>query len=124
MSHSGYDARIMRPAREDDEFRKASRKLDKSLTAAIKEGKQMSLIGKMAALTESASDFNTSTGKVLDGISEKIAVATKKRDEAVLKHHAYYDNITKGIDESVAVIERLSNVPLDSGSDSSTEHSE
>jgi hypothetical protein len=118
MSHSGYDARIMRPAREDDEFRKASRKLDKSLTAAIKEGKQMSVIGKIAALTGSATEFNQSTPVVLDGIAEKIALATKKRDELAAKHHAYYDGIIKGADESMAVVDRLSNVPLGEGSES------
>lgn len=73
----------------------------------------MSLKGKMAALTERAVDFNTATEKALDGIAEKIAAAERKREEAVPKHHGYYDGIIRGIDDSVAVIDRLSNGPLD-----------
>ena len=78
----------------------------------IKEGKRMSLLGKMAHLTESAQDFHKQTEVVLDGIAEKIETATRKRDEATAKHHAYYDTIIKGVDDSVAVIDRLSNGPL------------
>lgn len=66
----------------------------------------------MAALTESAQDFSTSTEAVLDGIAEKIALAKTKRDAAADKHHGFYDGIIKGVDESVAVIDRLSNGPL------------
>lgn len=81
----------------------------------LQEGKRMSLMGKMAALTERATEFTTKTEGVLDGISEKIAQAEVKRDAAAVKHHAYYDTIIKGVDESVAVIERLSNGPLPQG---------
>lgn len=90
----------------------ASRRLDVVLTEGIKEGKRMSLFGKMAALTESAQDFHKKTEEALDGIAEKIAVATEKREDAVAKHHGYYDAIIKGVDDSVSVIDRLSNAPL------------
>ena len=78
----------------------------------IQQGRRMSLTGKMAALTERATKFNDDTEKTLDGISEKITKAEAKRDVAAEKHHAYYDTIIKGVDESVAVIDRLSNGPL------------
>lgn len=78
----------------------------------IREGKKMSLLGKMQHLTESAQDFHKQTDGALDGIADKIATANKKRDEAVVKHHTYYDTIIKGVDESLEVIERLSNGPL------------
>lgn len=80
-----------------------------------KEGRAVSLTGKMAALTERAQDFTKATETVLDGISEKIAAAEKKRDEAAAKHHGYYDTIIAGVDESVQVIDRLSNGPLPEG---------
>lgn len=80
----------------------------------VRQGKTMSLLGKMAHLTESAQDFHKQTEVVLDGIAEKIETATRKRDEATAKHHAYYDTIIKGVDDSVAVIDRLSNGPLHS----------
>ena len=99
-------------------FLKASARLDKSLTAAIKEGKQMSILGKVAALTEQSKDFTTDTVKALDGIAEKISTAVKVRDEAVAKHHGYYDNIIKGVSDSVEAIDRLSNIPLGEGSES------
>jgi hypothetical protein len=89
-----------------------SRKLDAVLVEGIKEGRRMSLKGKMAALTESAADFTKETHATLDGISSKIAVAREKRDAAALKHHGYYDGIISGIEESVEAIDRLSNVPL------------
>jgi len=78
----------------------------------VKKGMPVSLLGKMKALTERAEDFNKSTSDVLDAISEKIHLATIKRDEAADKHHGYYDGIIQGVDESVAVIDRLSNLPL------------
>lgn len=92
---------------------------DKLVTARVlhnlaKDG-QMSLSGKMAALTERAKDFTAKTGEVLDGISEKITAAEVKRDEAAGKHHAYYDDIIAGVDESVSVIDKLSNGPLSEG---------
>lgn len=77
-----------------------------------REMKTMSLLGKMAHLTESAQDFHKETEAVLDGIAEKIAVGKAKRDEAARKHHAYYDTIIAGVDESTKVIDRLSNGPL------------
>jgi hypothetical protein len=97
-----------------------SQALDRFLVAAIAANKQvdrrMSLVGKMAALTESAQAFNRDTEKVLDDIAAKIQTALKKRDEAEARHHAYYDGVIKGIDDSVAVIDRLSNGPLDGSS--------
>jgi hypothetical protein len=39
-------------------------------------------------------------------------VLATKRDTALSKHNAYYDDIERGIDESTVVIDRLSNVPL------------
>lgn len=90
----------------------ASKKLDAVLEAGIKEGRRMSLLGKMKALTESAEDFTKETGDVLDGIATKIATARTKRDAAAEKHHLYYDGIIQGVDDSVTVIDRLSNLPL------------
>lgn len=78
----------------------------------IKEGKRMSLLGKMKHLTEEAQDFHKETEVDLDGIAEKIATGRTKRKEAVAKHHAYYDAIIAGVDESTQVIDRLSNGPL------------
>lgn len=76
----------------------------------------MSLLGKLNALTERAADFTKATEAGLDGLSQKIDAAETKREEALARHHGYYDAITKGIDESVKVIDRLSNGPLDGGS--------
>ena len=84
------------------------------VTQMVKEGKRMSLLGKMKALTESAQDFNKETETVLDGIADKIAAAKVKRTAAAEKHHGYYDGLIKGIEDSVVVIDRLSNGPLDS----------
>lgn len=89
-----------------------SKKLDAVLVAGIEEGRRMSLRGKMAALTESAQDFTKETETVLDGIAEKIAAARTKRDDAAVKHHDYYDSIIQGVDDSIEVIDRLSNGPL------------
>lgn len=75
----------------------------------------MSLSGKMAALTERAQDFSKSTETVLDGIAAKITTAEAKRDAAAEKHHGFYDNIIKGVEDSVTVIDRLSNSPLETG---------
>jgi|SRR5579872_5246424 len=75
----------------------------------------MSLLGKLAHLTADAEQFTDETGKVLDGISEKIALARARRDIAKDKHHGYYDGIIKGVEESVTVIDRLSNSPLPEG---------
>jgi hypothetical protein len=91
----------------------ASKKLDAVLTAGIPEGRQMSLRGKMKALTESAEDFTKETHATLDGIAEKIATAKIKREEAAVKHHAYYDDIIASVEESTTAIDRLSNGPLD-----------
>lgn len=83
---------------------------------AAHTGKRMSLLGKMNALTERAQDFTKATEASMDAIAEKIGTAEKKRDEAMPKHHAYYDSVISGIDESVKVIDRLSNGPLDGSS--------
>lgn len=72
----------------------------------------MSLVGKMQHLTERAQRFHDETGASLDRVGAKIDVAEKKRDEAETKHHAYYDTLISGVDESIAVIDRLSNGPL------------
>lgn len=87
-------------------------KLDAVLAAGVREGRRMSLKGKMAALTERAQDFTKTTEAGLDALSEKITLAESKREAALEKHHGYYDGIVAGIEESVAVIDRLSNVPL------------
>ena len=84
----------------------------RGLTDGIKEGKRMSLLGKLQHLTEEAQSFNTETEQVLDGISEKIKLGRARRDIAKDKHHAYYDGIIAGVEESVTVIDRLSNGPL------------
>lgn len=84
-----------------------------------REGRDMSLLGKMAHLTESAQDFTRETEAVLDGIAEKIKVAKQKRDIAKDRHHGYYDAIITGVDESVQVIDRLSNSPLPENGDKS-----
>lgn len=81
----------------------------------LQEGKRMSLLGRLAHLTEDAEKFNQETVDVLDGIGEKIASARRKRDVAKDKHHGYYDGIIKGVEESVTVIDRLSNGPLSEG---------
>ena len=81
------------------------------IATEVREGR-MSLTGKMAALTERAQDFHKKTEAVLYGIAEKITVAEGKRDVAAEAHHTYYDAVIKGVDESVAVIDRLSNGPL------------
>lgn len=78
------------------------------VTQMQREGR-LSLSGKMAALTERAQDFHKKTETVLDGIAEKIGKAEAKRDVAAGKHHTYYDSVIAGVDESVAVIDRLSN---------------
>jgi hypothetical protein len=78
-------------------------------TDGLKEGRRMSLLGKMKHLTESAQAFNTMTESALDGIQAKINASNAKRDEAVAKHHAYYDEVNKGVDETVAVIDQLTN---------------
>jgi len=90
----------------------ADRLVAARVLTTIARDRRMSLTGKMAALTERAQDFHKKTETVLDGIAAKIGVAERKRDAAAEKHHSYYDAIIKGVDESVAVIERLSNVPL------------
>jgi len=102
--------------------RDAGRRLDGVLAAAIAEGKgarPMSLMGKMAALTESAQDFNRETGEKLDALATRIPALAEKRDAALAKHHAYYNGLEKGIDDSAAVIDRLSNGPLGGDSESS-----
>lgn len=90
----------------------ADRIVTARVLTTIARDRRMSLTGKMAALTERAQDFHKKTETVLDGISEKIGKAEAKRDAAAEKHHGYYDGIIKGISESEAVIDRLSNVPL------------
>lgn len=77
----------------------------------VRENK-MSLMGKLAHLTQDAQDFTKETVDVLDGIAAKIATARAKRDTAKDKQHGYYDAIIKGVDDNIAVIERLSNGPL------------
>lgn len=78
--------------------------------------KPMSLLGKMNALTERAQDFTKDTENALDSLAEKIGASEKKREAALAKHHGYYDAIGKGMEDSVAVIDRLSNGPLDGSS--------
>ncbi len=75
----------------------------------------MSLLGKLAHLTADAEQFTQETVQVLDEITEKIALARARREVAKDKHHGYYDGIIKGVEESVTVIDRLSNVPLSEG---------
>jgi hypothetical protein len=100
--------------------RDAGRRLDAALDHNIREGRpRMSLKGKMAALTERAQDFTKATETGLDALSEKIAAAEAKREAALEKHHGYYDGIIAGIEESVTVIDRLTNLPLDKGSENS-----
>jgi hypothetical protein len=82
------------------------------VVTSMQRNGRLSLTGKLAALTESAQDFNKGTEEVLDSIAAKIELAKTKRDAAAEKHHGYYDTIIKGVDESVVVIDRLSNVPL------------
>lgn len=77
----------------------------------VREGR-MSLTGRMAHLTERARDFHKKTEGVLEAIEEKINKADTKLNIASEKHHNYYDGIIGGIDESVAVVDRLSNGPL------------
>lgn len=93
----------------------ADRIVTARVLTTIARDQRMSLTGKMAALTERAQDFHRKTEGVLDGIAEKIAKAETKRDDAAEKHHGYYDAIIKGVDDSVAVIDRLSNGPLGEG---------
>ena len=87
----------------------ADRLLAERVVKGIVRENGMSLLGKMKALTESAEDFTKGTETVLDGIAEKIKIATAKRDIAAEKHHGFYDGIIKGVDDSVTVIDRLSN---------------
>lgn len=82
------------------------------------QGKPMSLLGKMNALTESAADFNTKTGAALDELQARLPVLAKKRDDALVKHHSYYDGLEKSFDDTAAVIDKLSNGPLGEGSGS------
>ena len=81
------------------------------VTVMQREGR-LSLTGRMQALTDRARDFNKKTEGVLDAIEEKINKADTKLNVASEKHHGYYDGIIAGVDESVAVIDRLSNGPL------------
>jgi hypothetical protein len=90
----------------------ADRVVAERVVKVIVRENRMSLAGKMAALTERATKFNTDTEAVLDGIAAKVSAAETKRDAAKDRHHAYYDTIIKGVDDSVAVIDRLSNGPL------------
>lgn len=83
----------------------------RSVARDIREGK-LSLTGRMAALTERAQDFHKKTEGVLDEIEAKINKADTKLNVAAEKHHGYYDGIIAGVDESVAVVDRLSNGPL------------
>jgi hypothetical protein len=84
----------------------------KRVMTDIARNERMSLLGKLAHLTEEAQDFHRETEQDLDGISEKIALGREKRKAAVEKHHGYYDAIIAGVDESTKVIDRLSNGPL------------
>lgn len=93
----------------------ADRLVAARVISAVARDRRMSLLGKMQHLTESAQDFHKETEAALDGIAEKIALGRQKRDSAVEKHHGYYDAIIAGVDESTAVIDRLSNGPLPEG---------
>lgn len=84
---------------------------ERVVKSLIRERK-MSLIGKLAHLSERAQDFHAETEKTLDGIAQKIDTASKKRDDIAARHHDYYDAIIKGVDQSIEVIDRLSNSPL------------
>ena len=79
---------------------------------SIATEKKMSLLGKLAHLTEEAQSFNEETERALDGISQKIALGRDRRKVAEAKHHAYYDTIINAVEQSTVVIDRLSNGPL------------
>ena len=93
----------------------SSRKLDTVLTAGIRAGRRGSLSGKIANLTEDLNDFNKETHVVLDGISDKIAEARTKRDEAAEAQHAHFDGLIGDFQDTIDAVDRLSNIPLDRG---------
>ncbi len=109
------------PERPKPDITKAVADAADRITAArvvsqmVREGKRMSLLGKMQHLTETAQDFHRETEAALDGIAAKIEAAKKKREEAEATHHGYYDAIMAGVDESIKAIDRLSNGPLPEG---------
>ena len=87
----------------------SSRKLD------IRESRSGSLSGKIANLTEDIQAFSQETHTVLDGISDKIATAREKREEAAEAHHSHYDKLIGDFQDSIDAVERLSNIPLEGG---------
>ena len=78
----------------------------------LAEGRRMSQIERMAALTARQGDLSKKTDKVLDGIEDKCNKYETKLNTAEEKHHSYYDKLIGSMEESVTVIDRLSNGPL------------
>jgi hypothetical protein len=93
----------------------SSRRLDTHLTRAIRDTRRGSLAGKIADITEQMGDFAQETHVVLDGISDKIATARMKRDEAAEAQHAHFDGLIGDFQDTIDAVDRLSNFPLDRG---------
>ena len=93
----------------------SSRRLDTVLTRSITDLRRGSLSTKVTSLAAEMDDFNRETHNVLDKVREKIDAARRKRDEAVEVHHAHYDGLINDFQDSIDAVERLSNIPLDSG---------
>lgn len=86
-----------------------------AVRVVIQRERKLSLASKMAEIAANTKSLNEKTSNALDSIIEKQAKAASKVNEAESKHHAYYDAIISGADESIAVIDRLSNGPLSEG---------
>jgi hypothetical protein len=93
----------------------SSRKLDTALNGSIKALRRGSLSGKINSLAEEMAEFEIESHKVVDGIREKIVAAKEKRDEAAEAQHAHYDGLIGDFQDSIDAVERLSNLPLESG---------
>ena len=78
----------------------------------IQEGRRMSQLERMVALTARQGDLSKKTDKVLDGIEDKCNKYETKLNAAEEKHHGYYDKLIGSMDDSIVVIDRLSNGPL------------
>ena len=78
----------------------------------LQEGRRMSQIGRLEALNARQTDLSKKTDKVLDGIEEKCNKYETKLNAAEEKHHGYYDKLIGSMDDSIVVIDRLSNGPL------------
>lgn len=72
----------------------------------------MSQLGRLEALTARQNDLSKKTDEVLDGIEEKVNKYETKLNVAEGKHHAHYDKLIEGMEQSIVVIDRLSNGPL------------